>query len=96
MLNAAVGWMRSRFMATTAPMTPQPKAATTYTSSLERNTLTPELCAARSLSRMAVSARPTRERSRKYTSRMEPTATTSARQYVPGMRVVHRAAGRRT
>ena len=36
---------------------------------------------------MAVRARPTRERSRKYTSRMEPTATPSARKYVPGMRV---------
>ena len=29
MENEAAGWMRSRFIATTAPMAPQPKAATT-------------------------------------------------------------------
>ena len=65
MLNDAAGWMKIRFNATTDPIAPQPKAATTKTMSFKRKMFTPELCAARSLSRMAVSPRPSFERNRK-------------------------------
>ena len=67
-------------MARTPPAAPQPAAATMKTSSRAMPTRTPEDRAARSSSRIAVSTRPTRDRSRKYTPPMASTATISAAQ----------------
>ena len=64
-LNTAAGCTCSWLMASSAPAAPQPTAATTKTSIRARPTRDPELRAAPSSSRMAVSTRPSRPRSRK-------------------------------
>ena len=63
MLNTALGCTWSWLIASTAPAAPQPAPATTNTPSRARLTRTPELRAATSSSRIAVSARPSLLRS---------------------------------
>ena len=62
-LNTALGSTWSWLIASRAPAAPQPAPATTNTSSRARPTRAPELRAATSSSRMAVSTRPSLPRS---------------------------------
>ena len=62
-LNTALGCTMSWLIASSAPAAPQPIAATTKTSIRARPTRAPELRAATSSSRMAVSTRPSLPRS---------------------------------
>jgi hypothetical protein len=61
-LNTALGCTCSWLIASTAPAAPQPAPATRNTSIRARPTRAPELRAATSSSRMAVSTRPSRPR----------------------------------
>ena len=62
-LNTALGSTWSWLIASRAPAAPHPAPATTNTSSRARPTRAPELRAATSSSRIAVSTRPSRPRS---------------------------------
>ena len=81
-LNTALGCTMSWLIASSAPAAPQPIAATTKTSILARPTRAPELRAATSSSRMAVSTRPSLPRSSRYTVTSARTVTASPIQYV--------------
>ena len=76
-LNTALGWTMSELTASSAPAAPQPIPATTKTSIRARPTFAPELRAATSSSRMAVSTRPTRPRSIRYVATSATTVTAS-------------------
>ena len=81
-LNTALGCTMSWLMASTAPAAPHPIPATTKTSIRASPTRAPELRAATSSSRMAVSTRPSRPRSSTYTAPRAMTVTASPIQYV--------------
>jgi hypothetical protein len=81
-LNTAVGCTISWLTASSAPAAPQPIPATTNTSIRARPTRAPELRAATSSSRTAVSTSPSLLRSTRYTASSATTVTASPIQYV--------------
>ena len=81
-LNTALGCTMSWLSASSAPAAPHPIPATTKTSIRARPTRAPELRAATSSSRTAVSTRPSLLRSSRYTVSSASTVTASPIQYV--------------